>query len=283
MRANTSVRPVPKVLVAVVSFNTRDLLARCLESMAVDERLEVWVVDNASTDGSAEMVRERFPWVNLIASEENLGFGRAVNEAVRHGSQTAWIAPANADIALEPGTIDALLAAPGDAVAPRLVLPDGSTQQSVLPFPTLRFTLLHNLGLSRERQDWALGAFLMVRREAWPGFDEAQWMYAEDLDLGWRLRGAGFELRYVPEARVLHESAASTSVAFGDQIEARWQRATYEWMLRRRGRAVTRAVAAVNVAGALARAAMPWREPWRRERSRRWARTHAIGLRVRLR
>ena len=274
---------MPEVLVAVVSFNTRDLLARCLDSMAGDERLEVWVVDNASSDGSAAMVRERFPWVKLIASEENLGFGRAVNEAVRRGSETAWIAPANADVALEPGAIDALLAAPGDAVAPRLVLPDGSTQESVLPFPTLAFTIRHNLGLSRPRREWALGAFLLVRREAWPGFDEAQWMYAEDLDLGWRLREAGRTLTYVPQARVLHESAASTSVAFGDQLEARWQRATYEWMLRRRGRPVTRAVAAVNVAGALARAAMPWRPGWQRDRDRRWARTHAVGLRVRLR
>ena len=274
---------MPEVLVAVVSFNTRDLLARCLASMAGDERLEVWVVDNASTDGSAAMVRERFPWANLIASEENLGFGRAVNLAVRRGSQTAWIAPANADVALEPGAVDALLRAPGDAAAPRLVLPDGSTQRSVLPFPTLGFTLLHNLGLSRPRADWALGAFLLVRREAWPGFDERQWMYAEDLDLGWRLRQAGRTLHYVPEARVLHESAASTSVAFGDQVEERWQRATYEWMLRRRGKAVTRAVAAVNVAGALARAAMPWRPAWQRERSRRWARTHAHGLRSALR
>jgi GT2 family glycosyltransferase len=273
---------MPEVLVAVVSFNTRDLLARCLASMAGDARLEVWVVDNASTDGSADMVRERFPWANLVASEENLGFGRAVNEAVRRGSQTAWIAPANADIALEPGAIDALLAAPGDAVAPRLVLPDGTTQPSVLPFPTLGFTLLHNLGLSRPRRDWALGAFLMVRREAWPGFDERQWMYAEDLDLGWQLHQANRTLRYVPEAIVLHESAAATSKAFGDQIEARWQRATYEWMLRRRGTPVTRAVSAVNVAGALARAAMPWRSRWQRERDRRWARTHAIGLRVRL-
>lgn len=267
----------------MVSFNTRDLLARCLESMAGDDRLEVWVVDNASSDGSAELVRERFPWANLVASGENLGFGRAVNLAVQRGSPTEWIAPANADVALEPGAIDAMLRAPGDAVAPRLVLPDGSTQPSLLPFPTLGFTLLHNLGLSRPRADWALGAFLMVRREAWPGFDERQWMYAEDLDLGWRLARAGRTLTHVPEARVLHESGAATTAAFGEEVEARWQRATYEWMLRRRGLPLTRAVAAVNVAGALARAAMPWRSEWQRARSRRWARTHAIGLRVRLR
>jgi GT2 family glycosyltransferase len=274
---------VREVLVAVVSWNTRDLLARCLESMAGDDRLEVWVVDNASTDGSAEMVAERFPWANLIASPENLGFGRAVNLAVERGSATAYVAPANADVALEPGAIDALLAAHADVRAPALILPDGSVQRSIFPFPGLRFTLAFNLGLTdgMRRADWALGAFLLVRREAWPGFDERQWLYAEDLDLGWRVAQAGGKLAYVPEARVLHESGASTTAAFGDAVEARWQRATYQWMLRRRGRPVTRAVAAINVAGALARAVMPWREPWQRARSRRWARTHAIGLRVR--
>jgi glycosyltransferase involved in cell wall biosynthesis len=65
------------VTVAVVSFNSRDRIAACLESLRGDA--DVWVVDNASTDGTAELVRERFPWVTLVASPENLGFGRAVN------------------------------------------------------------------------------------------------------------------------------------------------------------------------------------------------------------
>ncbi len=270
-----------EVLVAVVSWNTRDLLARCLESMAGDDRLEVWVVDNASADGSAAMVAERFPWAHLIASEENLGFGRAVNLAVARGSKTPFIAPANADTALTPGAIDALLDAPGDLRAPALILPDGTTQRSVFPFPGLRFTLAFNLGLTQGRPQWALGAFLLVRRETWPGFDERHFMYAEDLDLGWRAACVGATLAYVPEAKILHESQASTAQAYGERSEEHWQQATYEWMLRRRGILRTRATAAVNVAGALARAAMPWRPAWQRARSRRWARTHAIGLRVR--
>ena len=289
---------------AVVSWNTRELLDRCLSSMAGDERLEVHVVDNGSGDGSAQLVRERFPWVRLHLPAGNLGFGRAVNLAVARGSRTPFVAPANADVALEPGAVDALLLAaaadPGaGALAPRLILPDGRTQHSVYPFPTLPFTLAFNLGLRREawpvegrwdadaarRVPWALGAFLLVRREAWEavgGFDDEQWMYAEDLDLGWRLHRAGWGTRFVPEARVRHASAASTSQAFGDQVVTQWQSATYAWMERRRGRPRTRAVAAVNVAGAYVRllwALLRRRPPHEVRTWRRWAASHALGLR----
>src|SRR5256885_6947193 len=90
------VAPVPggPVTIAIVSWNTRDLLARCLDSLApeVDRgRAEVWVVDNASTDGSADLVRERFGWAQLVASAENLGFGSAANLVARQTS-SAWIA-----------------------------------------------------------------------------------------------------------------------------------------------------------------------------------------------
>src|SRR4051812_12749609 len=97
--------PGAPVTIAVVSWNTGELLARCLESFRPEVergRVDPWVVDNASTDGSPDLVRERFPWVNLVASPENLGFGRAVNLVARQ-TTSEWIAPANADIALRPG------------------------------------------------------------------------------------------------------------------------------------------------------------------------------------
>src|SRR4051812_13252726 len=99
------------------------------------ERAEAWVVDNASDDGSAQLVRERFEWVRLEASERILGFGPAVN-LVAQRTDAPWIAPANADVELEPGALQRLLAAAqadpeAGAVAPRLILPDGSTQHSV--------------------------------------------------------------------------------------------------------------------------------------------------------
>jgi len=308
---------MPLVSVAVVSWNTRELLRRCLESFAPEVesgRCEVWVVDNASTDGSPEMVRGEFPWVQLEASRENLGFGPAVNLVARRTS-APWVGVANADIALRPGAIDALLAAASadpesGAIAPRLLLPDGSTQHSVFTFPTIASTLVIATGAGRalpsvgernlligmfdadhaRRVPWAIAAFLLVRREAWDaigGFDEHQWMYAEDLDIGWRLHKAGWQTRYEPRAEVEHESSASTDQAWGDAGKTeRWQRSTYAWMLRRMGAPRTRAVAAIQIAGQLAR--LLWLEPaariaparWQRRRdaARWWIRLHRAGL-----
>lgn len=309
----------PTVAVAVVSWNTRELLESCLTSLHGDHaagRAEVWVVDNASHDGSAQMVRKRFPWVRLEPSDCNLGFGAAVN-IVAARTDSVWIAPANADIAVTPGALAALMAAgerdPSAAVvAPRLLLPDGSTQHSVYRFPTLRFTLLFNSALylgwpalgdrllldgywdsNRPRRvDWAVGAFLLVRRTAWGqvgGFDARQWMYAEDLDLAWRLAQAGWRTRYVPDAHVLHHHSAAARAAWGDERTRRWVEATYSWMLRRHGVARTRVVAALNIIGGWFRAAlelpgMARRRPqaWAMHAEwRRWARLHAIGLRSR--
>jgi GT2 family glycosyltransferase len=140
------------------------------------------------------------------------------------------------------------------------------------------------------RVPWAIAALLLVRRTAWDaagGFDEEQWMYAEDLDLGWRLRRAGWATRYVPAARVLHESGASTAKAWGEERTARWQRMSYVWMRRRRGALRTRATALINVAGAAARyvaltplaIVSPRRWGARRRSARWWATLHVMGLR----
>jgi GT2 family glycosyltransferase len=273
------------VAVAIVSWNTRDHLARCLESLAGDAdagTAEVWVVDNASDDGSAELVRERFGWARLVASERNLGFGAAVN-FVAARTESEFIAPANSDLRFAPGTIGRMLAVAADptvgAVAPRLILPDGSTQGSIHSFPTLPFTLAEASGaLRRSRRlagrwptpqawdaeragevPWAVGAFLLVRRAAWDqagGFDPRQWMYAEDLDLGWRLRKAGWTTRYEPGAVVHHDESAAALRAWGPERYERWHASTYAWMLRRRGILVTRLVALANVAGYASRAAL---------------------------
>src|SRR3954447_6661957 len=305
----------PRVTIAIVSWNTRDLLARCLDSLAPEvERgvADVWVVDNASTDGSPDLVRERYDGVHLIASEENLGFGRAINLVARE-TASEWIATANADIALRDGALDMLLEAgerdPGaGAIAPRLVLPNGQTQHSVFAFPTIFFSLILAVGAFRlspavadrlafpghwnkeraRRVPWAVAAFLLFRRRAWDdagGFDERQWMYAEDLDLGWRLREAGGATRYEPRAVVDHHHAAATTQLWGEELAPHWQRSTYGFIARRRGTAYARAVAFLNVIGAILRwarlAVRSAKEPELTELRKahaRWVLVHAKAL-----
>ena len=304
-----------EVAIAVVSWNTRDLLDACLRSLEreVDTgRAEVWVVDNGSTDGSAGLVRECHPWVNLLEGG-NVGFGAAVNR-VANVTDTPWIVAANADVELTDGALAAMMRAGAEhplaaVIAPRLVLRDGQVQHSVHPFPTVAMTLLFNLGLAQaipalgdrmtlegrwdstrpRNVDWALGAFILVRRAAFDavgGFDEQQWMYAEDLDLSWRLRVAGWRTRFEPSARVRHAGAASTSQAWGAERTEQWMWSTYAWMLRRRGLAIVRLVAVLNLLGAGARAAVlsaralkdPERFAYPRARMLDWVRLHRIGL-----
>jgi len=283
------------VTVAVVSWNSRDVLERCLRSLEPEVEsgaADVWVVDNGSSDDSPALVRERFGWATLIEPGENLGYGRAVN-LVAERTDTPWIAPSNADVELEAGALGRLLATAREtgagAVAPRLILPDGSTQHSVYGFANYPALLAFNTGLHRvvprlgdrllvegcwdpdRRREvpWALGAFLLVRREAFDaagGFDPSQWMYAEDVDLGWRLGRAGWRTVYEPHARVRHASGASARQAFGEEPYERWMAATYDWIERRRGRRRRIATAAVNLAGALVR------------RDRAWARVHRRAL-----
>jgi len=274
------------VAITVVSWNTAALLDRCLASLRAEHeagRAEVWVVDNASTDGSAALVAERHPWVRLEAASENLGFGPAVNR-VAAATSTPLLAAANADVALAPGALQALLEAAeahahAGVFAPQLVTPGGATQHSVHPFPTVRTGLLLSSGLagvgriaralpleghwdpSAPRDvDWAHGAFLLVRRTAWNavgGFDPEQWLYAEDLDLAWRLRHAGWATRYVPAARVEHAVSAATAGRWSEHERAlRTQRSAYAWMLARRGMPATRAVALAHLAGPAVRAAL---------------------------
>jgi GT2 family glycosyltransferase len=260
----------------------------------------VWVVDNASTDGTPELVRDEFPWVQLVAAPENLGFGRAVN-LVAERTESAWLATANDDVALAPGALERLLAAGADprvgAVAPRLVLPDGSTEHSVHAFPSPLLATMSELGVGGRLGErlcllgawdperpravpWAIAAFLLVRRQAFVaagGFDAGQWMYAEDLSLGWRLRRAGWATRYEPGAHVAHRGGAATEAAFGTDRTARRMEATYDWMRHERGALRTLTTAGMSWAAHAGRAVV--RRGPARERARYWRSIHARGLR----
>jgi N-acetylglucosaminyl-diphospho-decaprenol L-rhamnosyltransferase len=308
--------PAPTTI-AIVSWNTREHLARCLESMRPDAEAglaRVVVIDNGSEDGSPEMVRRDHGWAQLIESGANLGFGPAVNRVAAE-SEGSWIAASNADIELTPGALTALVRrAESDpaigAVAPRLIVNDGSTQPSVHRFPSPSQATLFATGAYRvvpglgERMclqgywdveqprpiDWAHGAFLLIRRSAFEavgGFDESQWMYAEDAEIAWRLREAGYSVFYEPAARVHHAVSAATIQAFGQfDRHRREYEASYRWLATRRGRRVAKLTAAIAVAGelirlaALAPLARIARSRWEpaRARTRVYLALHRIGL-----
>jgi N-acetylglucosaminyl-diphospho-decaprenol L-rhamnosyltransferase len=298
----------PTVTVVVVSWNTRELLARCLRSLQgeVDRgRALVQVVDNQSHDGSPAMVRSEFPWAQLTVASANLGFGAAVN-AVAHEAETEWIVAANADVEVEPAALDALVAAgrrhsEAGVLAPRLELPTGETQRSVFRFPRIGDQALAAVGAHRlsrrvarrlgfgdlpdagaeSEVDYAMGAFLMFRRagfDAVGGFDPRQWMYAEDMDVSWRLRRAGWTTVYVPQATVRHVGGAAASIAFAEGVPTLKLAAHYAWLERRRGRPAMLAIAVINLLGAAARLTYLWPlaafSPTRwepaRERVRQW-------------
>jgi len=243
---------MPHLTVVIVSWNVRELLASCLRSLFDDlDRTEtavtVWVVDNASTDGTAEMVADAFPRVRLIAQEENLGFAAGNNQALR-----AWLRqpqPAdrggfvwllNPDTEIEPRTTSALLEVlesnPSAGVAgAKLLYPDGTLQQSAFRFPgllQLAFELFplpqrfydtslngrypRRLYEGREPfpVDHPLGASMMVRREVVEQvglLDEGYRMYCEEIDWCWRIRKAGWGALCVPSAEVIHHAGQSTS------------------------------------------------------------------------
>ncbi len=241
--------PSPVLSIIIVSWNTRDLLARCLEAVERSnvrtfERLnvETFVVDNASTDGSAAMVRERFPWVRLIENAENVGFARANNQAIRQ-STGRYVLLLNPDTEVQSGALEALLrfmeAQPQAAAAgARLLNPDGTLQPSCHPFPTLGRELwrLFHLDALRpyalyDMARWDLagprevdsvqGACMILRREALVQvglLDEGYFIYTEEVDLCRRLRGAGWRIYWAPQAAVVHYGGQSTRQMPGEMF-----------------------------------------------------------------
>jgi N-acetylglucosaminyl-diphospho-decaprenol L-rhamnosyltransferase len=291
----------PAVTIVVVSYQTRDLLRRCLLSLRDDvDRgfATVVIVDNGSTDDSPQVVRDEFPWAELITGFGNIGFGAAVNLGAR-GCATPWLVAANADIELVPGALTTLIESAdrhpeAGVLAPRLELPSGETQRSTYRFPRVSDRLLSVSGAHRfnksvarrveyggfwspasRRVDWAAGAFLLFRREAFEtvdGFDDTQWMYSEDMDISWRLARKGWETRYVAEATVRHVGEGAAAIAFGGRSETLKLASHYSWLEHRLGRPVMIADAAAQLIGVVIRLSMLW--PLQRQWPARWSESY---------
>jgi GT2 family glycosyltransferase len=231
--------------IAIVSYNTRDLLRQCLRSLRDYPcacETEVVVVDNASADGSVAMVREEFPEVRLLPQDRNLGYAAANNLALR-GLTARYALILNSDIEVHAGALEALLGfmdghPEAGMAGARLILPDGTVQTTWRDGFTLAEFVRQQFYLDRlragERRPLAQGtqplavphlhgACLLVRREALEQvglLDEGYFMYCEDSDWCLRFRQAGWKLFYVPAARMLHHHGASSRQARAEMIAA---------------------------------------------------------------
>jgi len=213
----------------IVNYNTREMTLKCLGALSASLEgigAEIIVVDNASTDGSVEAIRGAYPGAVVVARTENSGFGAANNEAMRMAKGRYFLL-LNSDAFPEPAAIRTLLDFIEDhpkagVVGPRLLNADGTLQISCYPFPSPLSAWMENLWLDRGYRGWAhdsvrrvdflVGACLLVRREAYArvgGFDERFFMYSEEADWLRRMKDAGWEAVFVPDARVTHLGGAS--------------------------------------------------------------------------
>jgi len=221
--------------IIIVNWNGKQLLERCLRTVYAALgalTAEVIVVDNASTDGSAAAVRAGFPQVTLVENGENVGFAAGNNQALRR-AQGRYVLLLNTDAFVHPGALEALVrhmdAYPDTGAAGgRLLYEDGRLQRSCSSFPTLSTELWTCLWLDRlfpahpvfgkylmtywdlddlREVDAVLGAVMILRQTALQKvglLDEQFFMYSEEVDLCYRLKQAGWSVRFVPDATATH-------------------------------------------------------------------------------
>jgi GT2 family glycosyltransferase len=227
----------PFVSVVIVNYNGRRFLDDCLGSLRSQNyprhRYEAVLVDNASADGSVDLVRERFPEVRVVALRRNCGFAEGNNVGFRH-ARGEWFALLNNDAAAEPGWLSASVAAGQGAtdvggVASHVVFRDEPRVINSIGLDLYRDGRGGDRGFRQPdlgRQPvgevfGGCGAGLLLRRRMIAevgGFDPALFMYYEDLELAWRCRRAGWRFVYAPSARVRHVFGASAGVASPLQV-----------------------------------------------------------------
>lgn len=229
--------------IIIVSWNVRELLRQCLNSIGrgePDSDLEVIVVDSASVDGTPEMVVAEFPWVILLAQTENVGFPRGNNIGIRR-ARGHNILLLNPDTIVKGNALRQMVEymeehATVGALGPRLSYPDGTIQSSKRRFPTVLTAFFESTWLEpwapgdtveRYRAqdvaddeiadvDWVMGAALMVRRDVVEQvglMDEDYFMYSEELDWCRRIKDAGWRVVYFPRAEIVHYEGKSSEQA----------------------------------------------------------------------
>ena len=235
----------PIVSILIVSYRNPDLTRRCLQSVereVTGKPYEVLVLDNASGDGSAEMIRAEFPWLHLVVSEVNLGFA-AANNVLARDAQGQFVLLLNPDTLVHPGAFEALLDLavrfPDAGIyGGRTLRPSGDLDpRSCWGFQTIWSLTCFATGLSKARKgsrifdpeslgswqrdkvrrvDVVTGCLLLMRTQLWRelgGFDATFWMYGEDQDLAIRATRAGYRAMITPDAVVTHVMGASSTSA----------------------------------------------------------------------
>jgi GT2 family glycosyltransferase len=240
--------------VVVVAYRSRELLRRCLDSLVSHPpqgELNIFVVDNASGDGTVELLNQRFPEVWLHAAAANLGFAKATNIGIRAG-KAPYVLVLNPDTQVTAGALDHMLdlmdAHPEVGIAGcRLELEDGSFDHAAKrSFPTPLSALGHFSGLRLGGRlgaytapdiesgpvDAVNGAFMLIRREALEEvglFDEGYWMYMEDLDLCYRFAQAGWTTWYEPTVTVRHVKHGTSGPVPAPRLECAFHYGMYRF------------------------------------------------------
>jgi GT2 family glycosyltransferase len=234
--------------IVIVSFRCESLLRDCLASLRrhpASVPTTVRVIDNASRDGTAEMVVREYPEVELTVNQRNRGFAAATNQGLRAG-RSRFALVLNPDTRVMAGALDTVLAALErdgriGIAGPRLALEDGSFDHAAKrSFPTPISALGHFAGVGRRRGargplaayrapdvdsgevDAVNGAFMLIRRSALDEvglFDEGYWMYMEDLDLSYRMKQAGWPTWFEPSAEVIHVKGGTSGPVRSPRLE----------------------------------------------------------------
>lgn len=225
--------------IVIVSWNVRSLLHRCLCSIPpTDGTVEVIVIDNASSDGSAAMVQSEFPHVRLIVNPVNRGFTAANNQGLALASGRTLLL-LNPDTEVVGDALATMVRYMDDhplvgALGPQLRYPDGRLQSSRRRFPTLatgfvestvvqqwlpdtptlrRYYMADTCNDAIQPVDWVVGACLLIRRQVYEqlgGLDEGYFMYSEELDWCRRIKDAGWAIMYLPTATIVHHEGKSS-------------------------------------------------------------------------
>jgi GT2 family glycosyltransferase len=230
------------VSIIIVNYNTRKLTLECIESIyqsKMPSQFEIYVVDNASSDGSIEAICKAFPYVKIIANKENVGFSKANNQAILE-SKGRYVLLLNSDTIVLENTISYIVDfmdtnIEAGATGCKVVLPDGTLDKAChRGFPTPEASLYYMLGLAKKLPnnprfngyhkgylnmdetheiDCLVGAFMIVRRETIDEvgmLDETYFMYGEDIDWCYRIKGAGWKIYYNPNVEIVHYKGASS-------------------------------------------------------------------------